>query len=40
MKELSDICWDTTKEMASSYKQPGTKSEEEEEEEEDCAMIV
>ena len=30
-EELSDKCWETIKEMASSYQQPEQKSEEEEE---------
>ena len=35
-EELSDKCWDTIKEMASSYQQPGQESEEEEK---DSAMV-
>ena len=35
-EELSDKCWDTIKEMASSYQQPRQESEEEE----DSTMVA
>ena len=39
-EEISNKCWDTIKEMASSYQLPGLESEEEEEEDSEMAALM